>query len=223
MVLLHNLIMAINQVWAHSLKELDSKNVEDILGNLKLLKSETLPDIFFNNVAVLYEGAGRFEISRIFYLKSIGENFFNIGAWKNFFLISSQTEFEINSMITSLYLLQSNFFIKLLFLLFLTLTIYWLFNFINEEISLQKMVTCISLSTVLFFTGFYFNKKELFVGVSKEAVVHEGPSVIFSTNKKKSQGNIFLKVKENNGFIKLFDNNKNPKFFWIKKSKLFIL
>ena len=207
-------------VWQSALRQLEQTKNLEIINNVSLIGSDYGNDVIFNNLGVLQESIGQLNLAKIFFLKSLGENIFNYQVWNNFLSVNnSSVGLENGSVLyTCLYLLQSNFAIKIFFLAFLIWTFVCLFEYLAYSNSMRKMLKNVSITSLALGLMYFINFQNIFVTSKSNLKIYEGPSIIYKTDSQVDVGLKLIKLKKNNGFIKVYRFNSKLKSFWVKQA-----
>ena len=208
------------KIWA-SLLESNSINDPSHLQGLLAIKSSYEPSVFFNNVGVLYEKMGDLSKANFYYLKSVGENFFNYQVWRNFLEVNQGTNFIPENIINILlYLIQSSFFINCYTLLLVATTILIFDRYLKKRITRIKMIgLMISVLSTIFILSFVIRSDNFFYS-QKNTKNFYGPSVIFPIEYGGEGERVLLKLTSSGSFTKVFDWGSLKSIYWIRNNQI---
>ena len=119
-------------------------------------------------------------------------------------------------------MLQSNFAVKILFIIFLFTAVYCLFKYFAHSNSMIKMIKEVTLSTCLFGLFYFINSQKIFIASKKNLEIYDGPSIIYKTEDQIKSGSKLIKLKSNNGFIKVFAVDSNAVNFGLSRTEYLI-
>jgi len=207
----------VNDVWywlLNSKKPIVYENLQGLLA----LKPKIEESVFYNNLGVIYEKMGEFDMAKIFYLKSLGSNIMSVQTWRNYYnVLYIDGNADVSLLTQAFYFIQSNSMIEFYIFIILIFTLLWFVSFFERRISTKILIVRTFSSLFLLLFILKVNQLGFFYVLKSDADLHEGPSILFKKKQKAPPAKLVFINKENNSYKRIFIDGKA---YWVDKKKI---